>query len=1558
MDGLSVAANVIAVVQVAAELGKICYQYLREVKNAPKDIERVKEQVDATTKLLFHTQKLLEGPYRKKLSASRDLESSLSDCRDSLSYLAQKLEVEFSKATGGKGGRRRDKIFRRFGVSAHDFKWPFTKSEAEEIINRLMLAQELINGALQVDQINVVLSVEQQAYLDKLPIAEGAVFNSFEDEGEPECLPGTRTDLLNDLNIWIAEPKETRIFWLCGMAGTGKSTISRTLARTLSENGQLGASFFFKRGKAHRGDASRFFSTLAMDLKAIIPLLGPHISEAVANDPNVCQKALSEQFQKLLLGPLSKVQQTDVPDPKKALVLVIDALDECGDGEIVGRLIDFLGRLAEVDLNIRIFITSRPEAPIKAGFNDLKDIHKDISLHDIQESTIRDDILAFIRSEFDKIRKNRKLGGSWPGDSTIVTLTDMTVPLFISAATLCRFIGDRKFSVHERLENVLRLRNSSFASKLDQTYRPIFKQILADADETERAELIQGFQEIIGTIVLLESPLGLDSLSVFLKRDVDQLRCLLDQFHSVIKIPDDPATPVQIYHLSFRDYLLDSNNKGRWFHIDAPKGDWEVGVGCLQVLSNALKPDICNLVHPGTKVQSIDSSVRERYIKPEVSYSCQYWVYHVMCSTNGLDLDAQKSETVLYFLEHHLLHWLEVLSILGALDKALDIITKLKSSDERLSKLLQDTILFINIHAPTVNEAPLQLYCSALIFTPNNSVVKRLFLPHSTNSPFRAPGWHPDWGYFVQKIVDSHDLCDDAAFAISPDGKYLAFAEYHHKPTSRPLHMDTEYFVVVQNTVVQITSHKIVLFPRKQIVNPRGSPILSLNFTPDSKYLVIVLKTEVEEQVLLWDLAAGKSFKSISLGPGAQINSQTETALLRRYFYGGSLNVTKSSGLSSDGMFLAFGYPDGTVSVWERLSFESEFQPLYTFHPRPTDGAYIHKFLTIKFGPTSNTLTCIVKPNQLDRADGSVSAIIEEIQSAADAICVYITWDLQTGKVVSEYQYYGKEAPIFCDLSVARNIVAAALPNSDIQIRDASSHSIIQSFEGSQGDEGCVSSLKFSPDGTYLAVGYAIGTIRILDLRANTYTDRLGLLPGMRGEIKCMIFSPDNTFLFFSYHAGVQAWCLGTLGSGGPSQDSTPLPLAPGLEATQDHPPDQIRKFKHQNTYRSMTNPRSHTPGWSLFSPDRKWLALIRNQNLNLWDLISTKIVYSMGLKPPQNGMRSKVHCLEFSPDSESLVVLQTIYAEREPNGPNSRGRLGRWKISRDPIKVEFHQWVGEYKLPDRSVDGRWTRPSFHSLSFSVDNERSFYMIGTKSIEAWDWATNKGTTIYTEPGGRDDLWLASPTPDGLSIVLIRSEDPELSVNLLDISTGSITRRFGWSRDGKFPHGLTQSKVPPLCCQSAVLSADGRILVIEMVNDSALIYDFSAGELIGGFEKNSNTRSEDSIIRSLPSTIVGYHLKINDVNIGHKRISIAASDPQQGFKISTTPRPVDLVSGWLEVKGASVLRLPQELARCYIIGSSESMIVFLLESGDPYFLHFSEIRFPKLPTDCGKQGEHY
>ena len=110
--------------------------------------------------------------------------------------------------------------------------------------------------------------------LDRLPYAVEAPFNSYTKQYEPICLPDTRVDLLRDIYNWADGRDERCIFWLNGLAGTGKSTIARTIARNYFDKKRLGASFFFSRGGGDVSHAGKFVSSIAVQLTSSIPEIG------------------------------------------------------------------------------------------------------------------------------------------------------------------------------------------------------------------------------------------------------------------------------------------------------------------------------------------------------------------------------------------------------------------------------------------------------------------------------------------------------------------------------------------------------------------------------------------------------------------------------------------------------------------------------------------------------------------------------------------------------------------------------------------------------------------------------------------------------------------------------------------------------------------------------------------------------------------------------------------------------------------------------------------------------------------------------------------------------------------------------------------------------------------------------------------------------------------------------------------------------------------------------------------------------------------------------------
>ena len=80
------------------------------------------------------------------------------------------------------------------------------------------------------------------------------------------CLKGTRKEVLFQIEQWLMNKQDRRIFWLNGLAGTGKSTIAQTFAEINFADGKLGASFFCSRDSEDRSNLQAIFPTLAFQL--------------------------------------------------------------------------------------------------------------------------------------------------------------------------------------------------------------------------------------------------------------------------------------------------------------------------------------------------------------------------------------------------------------------------------------------------------------------------------------------------------------------------------------------------------------------------------------------------------------------------------------------------------------------------------------------------------------------------------------------------------------------------------------------------------------------------------------------------------------------------------------------------------------------------------------------------------------------------------------------------------------------------------------------------------------------------------------------------------------------------------------------------------------------------------------------------------------------------------------------------------------------------------------------------------------------------------------------
>lgn len=473
------------------------------------------------------------------------------------------------------------------------------------------------------------------------------------------------------------------------MAGTGKSTIARTVALDYLRKERLGASFFFSRGDEDVSHARQLFTTIAWQLANVSPTLKCHICKAIAEQRDIAQKTLEDQWNQLIFRPLSKLKA-----PQSSLVFVIDALDECEGDDDIRLILKLLAKASNLENKLlRIFLTSRPETSIRLRFRTMPGIsHLDLALHEVSRATVDRDISIFFRDEFKKMRDDFiQLPVDWPSNRRINLLVRHASGLFIYAATVCRFIKENDQwppqdlldlfvpddSSSHSLERTYDLPCESPTEELDRMYIQILQHQFRKVKPQNKKILSESFKQVIGSLTILREPLSAATLSNLLAADQKVVDVRLRNLYSVLVVPEDEHRPIRLLHTSFRDFLFDKQRcYDESFWVDEEKANAALVDSCLRLMSKKLKEDICDLRKPGALATTVKSDEIERYLPPELQYACRYWVEHLLRSKRLLYDDGQ----IHSFLRQHLLHWLEALSLMRKLSEGILAIISLDSA--------------------------------------------------------------------------------------------------------------------------------------------------------------------------------------------------------------------------------------------------------------------------------------------------------------------------------------------------------------------------------------------------------------------------------------------------------------------------------------------------------------------------------------------------------------------------------------------------------------------------------------------------------------------------------------------------------------------------------------------------------------------------------------------------------------------------------------------------------------------------------------------------------------
>jgi len=908
-------------------------------------------------------------------------------------------------------------------------------------------------------------------------------------------MKGTRVQILRDIDAWIKNLTGPQIFWLAGMAGTGKSAIAYTICvRAHHDPGIiLGGSFFCSRstGVAAQRDVRSVIPTLAQLMARQSDMFSRALDAELTVDPDVLHQQVDVQVEKLLYKPLLALKDSKIP-----IVFVIDALDECcgqlsGGGalndveahRIVSDMLEALVAFSRsvVRLPVKFLVTSRPETHIRDTHVSDAVFSKILRLHTVDKRQIDADIRLYIA---DRLFATPTLRAIFT-EKNVNTLVKVSDGLFIVAATAIKYaLGAGTHLATARFESLLTSTQDKLSVGATEPLDHIYAIIVEDAasiDDVHTDEL-KNLLRIIAALLSARMTLSVMALADLLDAPRGQLRASMTRLHAVFHVPeDDYDASLRPIHASFGDYLL--GRASSRLRIPASLGHEALAIGCLHVMNTGLHFNVSR------SRSSFEENVvtKRTSIRLSLEYACLHWIYHIAGSLEMVTPEAsinrsfrsliwswldrkrrqpsafderinRSDERINEIFRPRLLFWLEVMSALGQVHRAaamlmfaattvrrqpmLVLITahlsvQVQSAD--LARFLRDANSFVaSSHQAITRSAP-HIYISALPFADKHSLVYQEFAPKCTGLiSVSNIGIAHHAGKLAMTLAGHEGPVHSAAY--SPDGRLLASGSADDTVRIWDMRTGDEAMAPLRS---------------------RYGAVWTVSFAPNGKGLVSGTDGGV---VCVWNLVAahvavhqlrghtGPVF-SVSFAPdGRQIASGSQDATVRLWdvetnqqlvVLSSHGNAVRTIAFSPDGRSLATGSKDQTIRLWN----------LSTSKPK-------------KRSSPSHTSTI-----------HSVSFLPDGGKIAAASGRDMILCSTRSGKRLSAV-YTGSEPILSVSTSRDGQFLASAHGNS-VCVTTLPRFAGKMSSNTLDGHAARVRTITFSPDGLYIASASDDCTVRI-----------------------------------------------------------------------------------------------------------------------------------------------------------------------------------------------------------------------------------------------------------------------------------------------------------------------------------------------------------------------------------------------------------------------------------------------------------------------------------------------